>query len=136
MPEIVLEIGGRNFEVACDPGEESSLKMAAEMLAVEARRLEDAIGRVPESRMLLMAGLMLADRTKEMETACQMSDTRLKTLEDRLLESEAKLATLTVEMNKPPEPVEEDLFSNVEAVTESFAKSVAKLEAMIDTSVG
>ena len=134
MPEITLEIGGRNFALACDPGEEASLKMAAEMLAVEARRLEDAIGRVPESRMLLMAGLMLADRTKEMETACQLSDTRLKTLEDRLLESEAKLAAMTVEMSKTPEPPEEDLFNNSEAVTESLAKSVAKLEAMIDTS--
>ncbi len=134
MPEITLEIGGRTFEVACDPGEEDSLKVAAEMLAVEARRLEDAIGRVPESRMLLMAGLMLADRTKEMETACKLGETRLKTLEDRLLESEAKLAAMTVEMNKTPALPEEDLFSNSEAVTESLAKSVAKLEAMIDTS--
>jgi len=134
MPEITLEIGGRSFELACDPGEEASLKMAAEMLAVEARRLEDAIGRVPESRMLLMAGLMLADRTKGMETACQLSETRLKTLEDRLLESEAKLAEMTVEMNRTPEPPEEDLFNNSEAVSESLAKSVAKLEAMIDTT--
>ncbi len=134
MPEIVLEIGGRSFEIACDPGEEASLKIAAEMLAVEARRLEDAIGRVPESRMLLMAGLMLADRTKEMETACQLSDTRLKTLEDRLLESEAKLAAITVEMNKQPEPAEEDLFSNSEEVSASLGKSIARIEAMIDTS--
>ncbi len=134
MPEIVLEIGGRSFTLACDSGEEGSLRMAAEMLAVEARRLEDAIGRVPESRMLLMAGLMLADRTKEMETACQLSDTRLKTLEARLLESEAKLAAMTVEMNKQPEPAEEDLFSNSEEVSASFSKSVARIEAMIDTS--
>ncbi|HIP24809.1 MAG TPA: cell division protein ZapA [Rhodobacteraceae bacterium] len=134
MPEIVLEIGGRSFTLACDSGEEASLKMAAEMLAVEARRLEDAIGRVPESRMLLMAGLMLADRTKDMETACQLSDTRLKTLEDRLLESEAKLAEMTVVMNKQPEPAEEDLFNNSEEVSASFAKSVARIEAMIDTS--
>jgi len=125
MPEIVLEIGGRSFTLACDPGEEASLKSAAEMLAVEARRLEDAIGRVPESRMLLMAGLMLADRTKEMETACQLSDTRLKTLEDRLLESEAKLAAMTVEMNKTPEPAEEDLFSNSEEISASLRQSVA-----------
>ena len=134
MPEIVLEIGGRSFTLACDPGEEASLKLAAEMLAVEARRLEDAIGRVPESRMLLMAGLMLADRTKEMETACQLSDTRLKTLENRLLESEAKLAEMTIELNKQPEPVEDDLFSNSEEVSASLGKSVARLEAMIDTS--
>ncbi len=131
MPEITVDIGGRSFTLACDPGEEASLKLAAEMLAVEARRLEDAIGRVPESRMLLMAGLMLADRTKEMETACQLSDTRLKTLEDRLLESEAKLAALTVEINNRPEPVEEDLFDSSEALSESLAKSVAKLEAML-----
>ncbi|MBL1436595.1 MAG: cell division protein ZapA [Rhodobacteraceae bacterium] len=134
MPEIVLEIGGRSFTLVCDPGEESSLKKAAEMLAVEALRLEDAIGRVPESRMLLMAGLMLADRTKEMETACQLSDTRLKTLEDRLLESEAKLAAMTVEMNKTPEPPEEDLFNNGEAISQSLSKSVGRLEAMIDAS--
>ena len=28
MPEIVLEIGGRSFALACDPGEEASLKVA------------------------------------------------------------------------------------------------------------
>jgi len=139
MPEIVLEIGGRSFTLACDPGEEASLKAAAAMLAAEAQRLEDAIGRVPESRMLLMAGLMLADRTKEMETTCQLSETRLKTLETRLHESEAKLAVLTVEMNNRPEPEPEpaadDLFGgDAGAITSSLEKSVAKLEAMIDGS--
>lgn len=133
MPEIVLEIGGRNFTLACDPGEETSLKAAAEMLAAEARRLEDAIGRVPESRMLLMAGLMLADRTKEMETTCQLSETRLKTLEMRLHESEAKLAAMTVEMNNQPEPEVDDLFSGDSgAVISNFETSIAKLEAIID----
>lgn len=135
MPEIILEIGGRNFTLACDTGEEASLKAAADMLGVEAGRLEDAIGRVPESRMLLMAGLMLADRTKEMEAACQLSDTRLKTLENRLLESEAKIAVMTVEMNNRPEPEpEEDLFNNSEEISANLAGSVAKLEAMIDGS--
>ncbi len=131
MPEIVLEIGGRSFTLACDPGEEDSLKAAAEMLAAEARRLEDAIGRVPESRMLLMAGLMLADRTKEMETALQLSDSRVKALESRLLESDARLAEITAELNKP---VEEDLFNSSEAVAARLSKSIAKLEAIIDNS--
>lgn len=135
MPEIILEIGGRSFTLACDPGEEASLKTAAEMLAAEAARLEDAIGRVPESRMLLMAGLMLADRTKEMETTCQLSETRLKTLEDHLRESEAKLAALTVEMNNrpEPEPEAEDLFGgNGSALPASLEASITKLEAMVD----
>ncbi len=129
MPEIVLEIGGRSFTLACDPGEEASLQTAAEMLAVEARRLEDAIGRVPESRMLLMAGLMLADRTKEMEATCALSETRLKTLEAHLRESEAKLAALTLEMNNRPEPAANG------AVSSRLEKSISKLEAMIDRRV-
>jgi len=136
MPEIVLEIGGRSFTLACDPGEEASLGAAAEMLAIEASRLEKAIGRVPESRMLLMAGLMLADRTKEMETTCQTSEARLKTLEQHLRDSEAKLAALTVEMNNRPTPEPEvDLFAeNAGEIAASFEKNVSRLEAMIDGS--
>ncbi len=130
MPEIVLEIGGRSFALACDAGEEPSLQAAAEMLATEAARLEEAIGRVPESRMLLMAGLMLADRTKEMETTCQLSETRLATLESRLRESEAKLAALTLELNTRPAP--EDLFAADGSIAASLETSVARLEAMID----
>lgn len=132
MPEIVLEIGGRSFELACDPGEEASLKMAAEMLAAEARRLEDAIGRVPESRMLLMAGLMLADRTKEIEASLQMSESLVKSLEARLREGEARMAALTQELNKRPEPEVEDMFAKTGVVTASLEKSIERLEALID----
>ena len=130
MPEITLEIGGRSFKLACDAGEEASLQSAAEMLAAEARRLEDAIGRVPESRMLLMAGLMLADRTKGMEQTCQTSEDRLKTLEKRLYESEAKIAALTTELNNQPAPREDDLFGD-DIAPAIIEKSVAKLEAML-----
>ena len=28
MPELILEIGGRVFEVACEPGQEASLERA------------------------------------------------------------------------------------------------------------
>jgi cell division protein ZapA len=67
MPEVTIVIGGRNFEVACREGEEHFLASAAAMLDEEARTLQDSIGRVPESKMLLMAGLMLADKTAALE---------------------------------------------------------------------
>jgi cell division protein ZapA len=67
MPEVTIVIGGRNFEVACREGEEHFLASAAAMLDEEARTLQDSIGRVPESRMLLMSGLMLADKTAALE---------------------------------------------------------------------
>ncbi len=67
MAEIKVHIGGRDFTVSCRAGEEHFLKSAAAMLDNEAQALKDALGRMPENRMLLMAGLMLADKTASLE---------------------------------------------------------------------
>mgnify|MGYP001764922852 CR=1 FL=1 len=55
-------IGGRGFQVSCQPGEEHFLRTAAQMLDAEAAPIVTQMGRLPEARLLLMAGLMLADR--------------------------------------------------------------------------
>jgi cell division protein ZapA len=62
MPEIDVTIGGRSFPVACQPGEESFLLAAAAILDAEAAPIVGQLGRMPETRMLLMAGLLVADR--------------------------------------------------------------------------
>ena len=67
MPEVKITVGGREFEVACQTGEEEYLHAAAKMLDDEARVLSDQVGRMPESRMLLMAGLLLADKAASVE---------------------------------------------------------------------
>ena len=87
MPEIQVNIGGRSFDVACAPGEEAHLQKAAKMLDTETEILTKHIGRLPEARMLLMAGLMLADRTSGLEE-------RAKTAETALEETQAKLHDL------------------------------------------
>ena len=67
MPDVDIMIGGRTFQVACQPGEEHFLLAAAKMLDAEAQPLVTQMGRLPESRMLLMASLMLADRMAAMD---------------------------------------------------------------------
>lgn len=67
MAEVRITIGGRGFDVACQDGEEGYLRAAAALLDAEATTLVDQVGRLPEARMLLMAGLMLADKTAGME---------------------------------------------------------------------
>ena len=57
MPEVNVVIGGRDFSVACQEGEEHYLKSAAGMLDAEASALAAQIGRLPEARMLLMSEL-------------------------------------------------------------------------------
>jgi len=62
MAEVDIEIGGRIFKVACQDGEQPHLLSAASLLDNEATHLMNAAGRLPEPKMLLMAGLMLADK--------------------------------------------------------------------------
>lgn len=63
MSEVQIRIGGRPFTVACQPGEESFLEAAAKLLDAEASPLVEQLGKMPDTQMLLMAGLMLADKT-------------------------------------------------------------------------
>ena len=99
MPEIQIIIGGREFEVACQEGEEHYLESAAQLLDGEASVLASQIGRMPESRMLLMAGLMLADKTAGM-------DEQLRQAEARLGEQEAELENLRNMSEREPEQIE------------------------------
>ena len=86
MPNETITIGGKSFEVACQPGEEHYLRSAASMLDNEASALISQIGRLPESRMLLMAGLMLADKTAGAE--------------DRVRQLEAELGAVQAEVER------------------------------------
>jgi cell division protein ZapA (FtsZ GTPase activity inhibitor) len=84
MPNITISIGGREFEVACQEGEEHFLHSAAKMLDAEAAVLVEQIGRMPEARMLLMAGLMLADKTAGVQDQLQKALGELKTMRAEL----------------------------------------------------
>ncbi|WP_073327825.1 cell division protein ZapA [Wenxinia saemankumensis] len=90
MPHVDVEIGGRTFEVACQDGEEPYLRAAAAMLDTEAQVLLAQTGRVPEARMLLMAGLMLADRTAGVDDQLREASDRMAALQARIDELEAR----------------------------------------------
>ena len=111
MPDLDIHIGGKTFQVACQPGEERFLQAAAQMLDTEAQPLIAQMGRLPEARMLLMAGLMLADKTAAVEDEA-------KGLRARLAELEGQPAA-RVEVPVIPK-----------AVTESLAELAARAEAV------
>jgi cell division protein ZapA len=114
MPEVTISIGGRQFAVACQEGEESYLYSAAKMLDDEAQVLAEQAGRMPEARMLLMAGLMLADKTGDVEAA--------------LAEREAELEGLRTMGAPEPERIEVPVVP--QAVTETLAELAARAEAL------
>lgn len=121
MPEVEIKIGGRSFDVSCQEGEEHYLHSAAKMLDDEAQALASQIGRLPEARMLLMAGLMLADKTAGVE--------------DRLREMQVQVDTLKTELerlkNAPKaEPTRVEVPVVPQAVLETLAEVAARAEAL------
>ncbi|MBU2866861.1 cell division protein ZapA [Pacificibacter marinus] len=121
MPEIKISIGGREFEVACQSGEEHFLKSAAQLLDNEATVLSSQIGRLPEARMLLMSGLMLADKTAGMEE-------QMRALEAKLGAQEALLEELRSAPAPAPERIEVPVVPA--EVSDTFAELAARTEAM------
>lgn len=92
MPEVEVEIGARIFSVACQDGEEPFLRSAAKMLDTEATVVLGQIGRMPPERMLLMAGLMLADKTAGLEDDLRVLQDKIATQDRALRSAEERLA--------------------------------------------
>ncbi len=119
MPDVTISIGGRDFEVACQDGEEHFLRAAAKMLDNEATTLVGQIGRMPEARMLLMAGLMLADKAAGLED-------QLRAAEERAVVAERVAANARAN----PERIEVPVIPEI--ITETFAEIAARAEALAD----
>lgn len=68
MAEVDVTIGGRSYRLACDDGQEAHLRKLSARLDAEARSFAGAAAQIPESRLLLMSALMVADQLDETET--------------------------------------------------------------------
>ena len=116
MPELEVQIGGRSFHVACQPGEEHFLRAAATLLDNEAQPIVAQMGRIPEARMLLMAGLLIADKAAGTED-------ELRRLREQLAEIEARPPPVREKVEVPMVPLH---------VLETLAEIAARAEALAD----
>lgn len=116
MPELDIIIGGRAFQVSCQPGEEHFLRAAAAMLDSEAQPLVAAMGRLPEARLLLMSGLMLADKAAAIEDENRQLKLKLAEIEGRPTPEREKMEVPVI----PPQ------------VAETLAELAARAEALAD----
>ncbi|MFC7703483.1 cell division protein ZapA [Plastorhodobacter daqingensis] len=121
MADVTINIGGKQFDVACQDGEEDLLHAAASLLDAEAEALRAQVGRMPEARMLLMAGLMLADKT------AAMTD-RMRQLEAELGQAQQRIALLENQPKPTPERIEVPVIPR--HVHDTLAELAARSEAL------
>ena len=82
MTELEISIGGRIFSVACDNEEQEKVKEAAALINEEADSIQSQLGRLPESKMLLLSPLMIADRLVDVETESKVFKEKSEDLVD------------------------------------------------------
>ena len=79
MAHVIVEVNGRPYTMQCPDGEEDHLRELARLLDTEVTRIKQSVGSVGDIRILVMSGLMVADRLSE-------AIRRIETLEEELRE--------------------------------------------------
>ena len=120
MPEVAINIGDKKFTVTCQPGEESALEVAASLLNNEAAFLVNEIGQLSEQKLLLMSGLMLADKMATQSEKLAKSEMALE-------EALTKAKTLEENISPRQAPVVDDFLEEFMTITERAEKLASKI---------
>ena len=123
MPEVTIKIGQRPYTVNCPEGEEPQLQKARDALDAEASTLLAQAGRVPEVQMLLMSGLMLADRTLALQEQLRATEAALEQAQQASQEVYREIKTVVKEVEVPMVPI---------GLLETLAELSARAEAAAD----
>jgi len=124
MPDINLNIGGRSFAVACPEGEEASLEAAAQILSADARNLVEQSKTLSESQMLLISGLMSADRAISIQEDLKKAEVEINNLK------------LKIEEGSMEKSIDDDKLSSSNLTTELYerlSKLSLKAESLADS---
>ncbi len=65
MPELTVEINGREYQVACDDGQEEHLTKLAHYVDTKMGELVGAVGQIGDARLLVMISLLIADELSD-----------------------------------------------------------------------
>ncbi|MBM2576704.1 cell division protein ZapA [Jannaschia sp. Os4] len=130
MPDVTIEIGGRSFLVNVADGEEQFLATAAQMLDREAQQLNAGGQRLTQDRMLLMAGLMLADKALS-------ADEELRALDRRIASQTREIERLrALPAHNAPAPAPELREVVRDTVPEGAVRRAQELAAKAETLAG
>ena len=118
MAQVVLKVNGHSYTMQCGDGEEEHLRDLGQLLDSEVENIKAGVGQVGDIRLLLMAGLVVADRLSE-------TVQRVEDLEDQI----SGLRQARTQAAKQDEKISENISSRIEAAAdrvESLAREMVK----------
>ena len=75
MAQVEIRVNDRSYIMQCSDGEEEHVRQLAQILDAEVRNIGESVGQIGDVRLMLMAGLIVADRLSEaLETIEALED--------------------------------------------------------------
>jgi cell division protein ZapA len=110
MSQVSVTINGRQFRMACEPGEEARLTRLAEDLDARIATLRARFGEIGDTRLTVMAALALADELSEVREKLQRLEPELAALREASVVSadrtQATQAAVVAALNAAAERIE------------------------------
>ena len=85
MAQVNATIAGRQFRLACEDGQEEHLQILAKEIDQRIIDLRRKFGEIGDTRLTVMAALMLADRLEEANQKARRLDEEITALQDARL---------------------------------------------------
>ena len=85
MAQVSVTINGRVYRMACDDGQEDHLARLARELDGRIARLRDSFGEIGDTRLTVMAALMVADELAEARRQVKTCEQEVEALKESRL---------------------------------------------------
>lgn len=95
MSQVIVQVNDRPYTMQCPDGEEDHLRDLARLLDAEVQRIKRSVGSVGDIRILVMSGLMVADRLSEAIKRVEELEEQIRSLRES--RNQAQLQTKDVE---------------------------------------
>lgn len=82
MAEVSVTINGRVYRMACDPGQEDHLARLGRELDQRITQLRESFGEIGDTRLAVMAAIMVADELAELKRRLRSADQEVQSLKD------------------------------------------------------
>jgi cell division protein ZapA len=89
MAEVTVNVGERQYRMACDDGQEEHLKGLANAISGLVEKLRRSFGEIGDQRLIMMAAITMADQYSEAERTIEQLRDQIANVEAaRAMEAE------------------------------------------------
>ncbi|CAH1654339.1 cell division protein ZapA [Chelatococcus asaccharovorans] len=100
MAEVNVSIAGRNYRMACGPGEEEHIAELAGLLDGRILELRQSFGEIGDMRLHVMAALTIADELSEAKRGMANLEAEVAKLKDAVGAGDERVGAMEAELTE------------------------------------